>query len=139
MKSRESSDVGGGGTNPRPRIIVEFVFDRGLLSIAVRNIGERPALKVAVAFEPQFNGMGGAKRVSEQGLFRNIEFLGPGREVSTLLDHCAAYLARGEPARISARVTYCDVDGGTFSDTMAHDLGIYRDVAYADPRLEDGD
>jgi hypothetical protein len=139
MSKRQSFDAAGGATAPRPRIIVEFLFDRGLLSIAVRNIGERPALKVAVTFEPQFTGMGGAKRVSAQGLFRNIEFLGPAREISTLLDHCAVYLARGEPARIIASVTYGDMEGVAFSDTMTHDLGIYRDVAYVDPRIEPGD
>jgi len=82
----------------RPRVIVEFVFDRGLLSIAVRNIGDRPAHNIAVEFEPTFMGMGGAKDVATQALFRNLQFLGPGREVATLLDHCAAYLSRSSVA-----------------------------------------
>ena len=43
-----------------PDVIVDFVFDDGLLYATVANIGDRPALKVSCRFEPTFHGLGGS-------------------------------------------------------------------------------
>ncbi len=114
----------------RPEVIVEFLFDRGVLSIAVRNIGNRPALKVTVAFDRKIVGVGGSREISALALFRNIEFLGPGREIATLLDSSPSYFGRRQPTKISARVTYRDPEGGTYDATITHDLEIYRELGY---------
>ena len=74
------------GDYDRPDVIVEFLFDSGNFHIAVRNIGDRPALAVSIKFNCKFTGAGGRKSVSELPLFRNIEFLGPGRDIKTFLD-----------------------------------------------------
>jgi hypothetical protein len=82
---------------PRPDVIVDFVFEDGMLFVAVQNIGSQPAQQVHVTFEPPFRGLGGAASVPELPLFRNIEFLAPSRSIRTLLDSSAAYFARQEP------------------------------------------
>ncbi len=115
---------------PRPDVIVDFVFEEGLLYVAVQNIGTEPALGVKVSFDHPFRGLGGAELMPALGLFRNIVFLAPGRAIRTLVDSSAAYYARGEPERIQATITYSDRSGGEFSSTIAHDLSIYRDVAF---------
>lgn len=120
---------------PRPDVIVDFVFDDGMLFVAVQNIGLHPALRVHVAFDPPFKGLGGTVSIPELPLFRNIEFLAPSRSIRTLLDSSAAYFARKEPAQITATVSYCDRSGQKFSNTMLHDLAIYRDIAFV-PKLE---
>jgi len=117
-------------------VSVDFVFDDGLLYVLVANIGERPALKVSCRFEPAFHGLGGSVEVSRLPLFRNIEYLAPGREIRTLVDSSAAYFARREPTKLEIAVTYRDEDGARRQATIAHDLGIYRDLAYVVPATE---
>ena len=115
---------------PRPDVIVDFIFEEGMLFLAVHNIGAHPALQVRVTFDPPFKGLGGAIRIGELPLFRNIEFLAPSRSIRTLLDSSAAYFSRQEPERISATVSYSDRSGQKFTATMFHDLSIYRDLAF---------
>ena len=117
-------------------VSVDFVFEDGLLYAVVANIGERPALKVSCRFEPAFHGLGGSVEVSRLPLFRNIEYLAPGREIRTLVDSSAAYFARKEPTKLEIAVTYRDEDGARRQATIAHDLGIYRDLAYVVPPTE---
>jgi hypothetical protein len=114
---------------PRPRVIVDFIFDEGVLFVAVDNIGERPALEVSVRFQPAFCGAGGVS-VPALPLFRNIEFLAPRKSIRTILDSSAEYFGRGEPTRIEARIAYSDAGGNRYADTIRHDLEIYRDIAY---------
>ena len=115
---------------PRPDVIVDFVFEDGTLFVAVQNIGSEPALRVHVAFEPPFKGLGGTTSIPELPLFRCIEFLAPSRSIRTLLDSSAAYFARKEPERITATASYANRSGQKFSSTMLHDLAIYRDIAF---------
>src|SRR5262249_41621609 len=115
---------------PRPDVIVDFVFEDGMLFVAVQNIGSQPAQRVQVAFDPPFKGLGGEVSIPELPLFRNIEFLAPSRCIRTLLDSSSAYFSRKEPAQITATVSYSDRSGHEFACTMLHDLAIYRDIAF---------
>lgn len=114
-------------------VIVDFVFDEGVLYVTVANLGERPALKVSCRFEPGFNGLGGSVEISRLALFRNIEYLAPHKEIRTLVDSSAAYFARKEPTKLKVTVTYREDGGQRRQTTIAHDLGIYRDLAYVVP------
>jgi hypothetical protein len=117
-------DAGG------PDVIVDFIFDDGLLFVAVQNIGDKPAYKVSVEFDPPFRGVEGTRQVSQLLMFRNIEFLAPWKEIATFLDTSAAYFRRGEPTRISAAVSWRDAAGRGHSATIQHDLNIYREIGY---------
>jgi hypothetical protein len=114
-------------------VIVDFVFEEGVLYATVANIGERPALKVSCRFEPGFHGLGGSVEISRLPLFRNIEYLAPQKEIRTLVDSTAAYFARKEPTKLRVAVTYRDESGARHQAEIAHDLGIYRDLAYVAP------
>lgn len=114
----------------RPEVIVEFLFDRGLLSISVRNIGDRPAIGVSVKFNKKIVGLGGSKDISAIALFRNIEFLGPGREVVTFLDASSSYFKRKQPTKVSAQISYNDPEGRRYESKINHDLEIYREIIY---------
>jgi hypothetical protein len=121
---------------PRPYVIVDFVFEAGLFTIAIENIGDRPAIDVSIRFDKEFHGPSG-QAVSKLGLFRKIPFLAPRRRIVTFLDSSAAYFARREPTDITAAVVYADASGTAFKDTMHHDLAIYRDVSYVSPPGEE--
>lgn len=120
---------------PRPDVIVDFLFDDGMLFVAVSNIGAQPAQRVQVVFDPPFQGLGGTASIPDLALFRNIEFLGPQRSIRTLVDSSAAYFARHEPEQITATISYFDRSGEKFSCRILHDLAIYRDIAFV-PQLE---
>src|SRR5262249_19370615 len=110
-KSKEAIDGqsdSSAETAARPDVIVEVLFEQGSFFIAVKNIGQQPALRISVEFNKKIIGLGGAKDISALALFRNIEFLGPGREIVTLVDASNSYFSRKQPTKISARVSYSD-------------------------------
>ena len=115
---------------PRPEVIVDVDFERGLLFLVVRNIGERPALDVQTTFNRKLLGLGGSKDVSALPLFRNVAFLAPGKEIRTLLDSAGSWFTRRRATKITARVAYRDADGTDYRGRMNHDLEIYRELAY---------
>lgn len=112
------------------QVVVDFVFERGLLYVSVRNLGELPALDVTTSFDKPFRGLGGRREMNGLRLFKRIRFLAPGREIRTLVDTTSAYFARKEPSLLTANVTYRTAGGGRRTHAITHDLAIYRDLAY---------
>jgi len=124
------------GAPGRPEVIVEFLFERGLLYVAISNIGNRPAISVSVKFDKKFEGLGGTKDISALALFRNIEFLGPQREIVSLLDSSSSYFKRKQPTKISALITYQDLEKRRYEISIKHDLEIYRELVFVEPASE---
>lgn len=110
--------------------MLDVLFEDGLLFLSVSNIGEVPALRVSCTFGGELRGLGGTRNLAELPLFRNIEFLAPGKEIRTLLDASAAYFARDEPTKLAVKTTYGDDAGRSYETTIHHDLAIYRELAY---------
>jgi hypothetical protein len=119
-----------------PNVIVDFTFDQGLLFVSVRNIGGLPAHRVSVRFGEPLVGLGGDKEVSALPLFRNVEFLAPGKEIATLVDSASSYFGRGQPTKITAEVAWFDREDERHTATIRHDLEIYRDIAFVDRTAE---
>jgi hypothetical protein len=117
----------------RPEVIVEFLFDRGLLYISVNNIGNRPAISVSVKFDKKIIGLGGTRDISALAVFKNIEFLGPQREIVSLLDSSSSYFRRKQPTKISVLITYRDLEKRRYEISIKHDLEIYRDLVFVEP------
>ena len=113
-------------------VIVDVVFEDGLLFLTVANIGDRPAHRVRVRFEEQFAGLGGTKKMHSLALFRKLEFLAPRKEIRAFLDRSASYFARGEPTTLTADVSWRTSEGRRCSQAIRHDLDVYRDLAYID-------
>jgi hypothetical protein len=113
-------------------VIVDFTFDQGLLFVTLRNIGGLPAYRVSVRFGEPILGLGGEKEVSALPLFRNTEFLAPGKEIGTFMDTAASYFGREQPTRIEAEVSWFDQEGERHTATIRHDLEIYRDIAFVE-------
>jgi hypothetical protein len=113
-------------------VILDVVFDHGLLFLVLENIGDRPAHGVRIKFAERFSGLGGAKRIDRLSLFRKLEFLAPGRSIEVFLDRSASYFAREEPTRLTAAVSWRTADGERHRSTIVHDLEIYRDLGFID-------
>ncbi len=123
MKPGSDADVG---------VILDVVFDRGLLFLVLANTGDEPALAVRVKLAHPLTGVGGTKRIDRLALFRKLEFLAPHKRIEVFLDRSDAYFARGEPTQISAALTWRTPSGERRSTTIDHDLEIYRDLVYID-------
>ena len=111
-------------------VILDVVFERGLLFLVLENTGDRPAHGVRVKFAERFSGVGGAKRLDRLALFRKLEFLAPRRSIEVFLDRSADYFARGEPTTLTAAVSWRTSEGERRRATIVHDLEIYRDLGY---------
>jgi hypothetical protein len=111
-------------------VIVDVVFDRGLLFLVLANLGDRPAQSVRVKFDRAFTGVGGRKRIDRLALFRKLEFLAPRKSIEVFLDRSDAFFARGEPTDLTARVTWRTPDGARRATTIHHDLEVYRDLGF---------
>jgi hypothetical protein len=117
--------------DPDPYVIVDFVFDRGLLSIVIKNIGTRPAFRVRVGFSHKVMGVEGAVEISALPLFCALDFLPGGKEISTFLDSSGSYFRSKQPVQITTKITYRDAGGEKFSNVIQHNLEIYREIGYA--------
>jgi hypothetical protein len=121
----------------RPEVIVDFQIDRGLLFVVLKNIGAASAYRVVTRFDRPFRGLGGKKEMTQMALFRELEFLPPGKQFVQLVDSVSAYFARNEPPRLTATVIYSNREGHQFEDVMPHNLEIYRDLGDVDLRDSD--
>ncbi len=128
--SRASTAPETAATTARPEVIVDFRFDRGLLHVAVANIGDAPAHRVTVRFDKKFRGLGGSCEISALRLFRRIEFLAPRKTIETLIDTTRAYFARREPTKLTAAIAFRDPQGRVHKRLITHDLSIYKDLVY---------
>lgn len=120
-----------------PDVILDVVFEDGLLFLSVRNIGARPAVRVSVQFDRPVVGVEGEKEISALPLFANLEFLAPGREIRTFLDRSTSYFSRRQPERITATIRYGDDAGRRRRKVIHHDLSIYREIGYVRKTAED--
>jgi len=114
----------------QPDVILDFLFERGLLFIRLENIGEGPATKVITSFAPSFKGLGGTRDMGTLALFKGIEYLAPGRRIDVFLDSSDAFFRRNEPTVIVVTLNYRNFMGSPSVRQIVHNLGIYRDLPY---------
>jgi hypothetical protein len=118
---------------PKPEVIVDFIFDNGLLFISVENIGAKPAYKVSTKFDKEIVGVEGKKKISELALFKCIEFLPPKKQIKIFLDSSASYFSRNEPLIISAQISYENSRQKRYFNKIDHNLEIYKEIGYIAP------
>jgi hypothetical protein len=118
-----------GDVAPDDGVVVDLVFEGGVLYLELANLSDRPALKVACTFEPPLVDVEG-RDVSKLPLFRHVEFLGPQRRIRTLLDSSVGYFAREHATRVTVVVEYERPDGARQITEVTHDFEIFRELAY---------
>jgi hypothetical protein len=114
---------------PDDGVVVDVVFEDGLLYLELLNLADRPALNVKCSFDPPPADLEG-RDVSQLRLFRHVDFLGPRRGLRTLLDSPAGYFRRKGPARVTAVVEYERPNGSRQTSRVIHDLELFRELAY---------
>jgi hypothetical protein len=114
---------------PDDGVVVDIVFEDGVLYLELANLSDRPALGVTCSFDPPLVDVQG-RDVSELRLFRRVEFLGPGRRVRTLLDSVAGYFGRQAAPRVAVAVEYERPGEPRCATQLTHDLELYRELAY---------
>jgi len=114
---------------PDDGVVVDVVFDAGVLYLELANLSDRPALNVACQFDPALIDLQG-RDVSKLPLFSRVEFLGPGRRIRTVLDSSSGYFARETATRVTVAVEYERPDGPRETRKVTHDLEIFRELTY---------
>lgn len=114
-------------------VILDFVFDEGLLFVSLANIGDTPATDVVVELDQCIRTAEGGE-LGAMDLFRNLRFLAPHKEIVAFVDSSAAYFERKEPAQITASIRWKDQNGESRSATIHHDLGVYRGLPFVPGR-----
>ena len=110
-------------------VVVDVVFEDGLLYLELANLSHRPALDVSCVFDPELVDLQG-RDVSKLALFSRVAFLGPGRRIRTLLDSTAGYFARDGASRFTVVAEFERPDEKRRSTTVSHELAVYRELAY---------
>ena len=118
-------------------VILDVVFERGLLFLVLENTGDLPAHSVRVKFGERFSGAGSEKRIDRLTLFRKLEFLAPHKAIEVFLDRSASYFARGEPTTLTAAISWRTSAGVRRRATIVHDLEIYRDLGYIEREVSE--
>jgi hypothetical protein len=115
--------------SPDDGVVVDVVFETGVLYLELANLADRPALNVACTFEPPLTDAAG-REISELALFRRLGFLAPRRRIRTLLDSSASYFARAVAGRVAVSVEYERPGGERRTTRVVHDLEVFRELAF---------
>jgi hypothetical protein len=105
-------------------VVVDVVFEGGLLYLELANFGDRPAVDVRSSFEPALLDAHG-RDVSELLLFRRLAFLAPGRRIRTLLGPSSDH-----SDTVTVQVEYSRAGGERQATRVTHDLAVFRELAY---------
>lgn len=114
---------------PDDGVVVDVVFEDGVLYLELLNLSERPALNVRCSFDPPLVDVQG-RDVSHLRLFRHVEFLGPRRAHRTLLDSPAGYRARDAPTSVTVVVDYERPNEPRQASRVTHDLELFGELAF---------
>lgn len=114
---------------PDDGVVVDIVFEAGVLYLELANLADRPALNVTCRFEPPLVDVDG-RNVAELALFRHVGFLGPRRRIRTLLDSTTGYFARKPATRVTVAVEYERPNQARRVTEVTHDLDVFRELTY---------
>jgi hypothetical protein len=110
-------------------VVVDVVFEDGVLYLELANLADRPALNVTCSFDTPLIDVQG-RDVSALGLFRDVAFLGPRRRLRTLLDSLPGYLGREQATRVAVTVEFERPGEPRCTTKVTHDLELFRELAY---------
>lgn len=108
-----------------PEVIVDFDCENDLLYICVANVGASSARGISIEFDREIRDCRD-RPLSGLQVCRRIEFMPPGKKIRLFVDKFSLYLARKQPLRIGASVSYLDRKGGKYNESIRHNLSIYK-------------
>jgi hypothetical protein len=96
----------------------------------LKNTGSEPAARVVTKIGPKILGPDGKKAINDLRIFRGIEFFAAGKEFRILVGGASAFFSTKAPTKFTAAITYSDQAGNPYSESITHDLEIYRDLPH---------
>jgi hypothetical protein len=76
-------------------------------------------------------GPDGKTAINGLNVFRSLEFFAPGREFRILVGSATSYFASKQPTTFTAAITYSDQSKNSYTESITHDLLIYKDLPHA--------
>ncbi len=134
----------------KPDVLVDFLFEKGLLFILIKNHSDAAAMNVRVRFDKEFNGVGGRVPISKLNIFQHLQYLAPRKEIKIFLDVATNYFTRinpvkladkkktpagPEPTSLNVHISWVDEQLATHERKIHHNLIIYKDLGYI-PQIE---
>lgn len=113
-----------------PNVIVDILWEDGLLFVVLKNIGAGPAEHISVTFTPDIQGLRGTVSLSSLALFQNLPFLPPDKTIRAFLDVGRAYFKREAPTRFATTVRFRSENGTLFRRSSTHELAVYRELGF---------
>ena len=120
-----------------PDVILDVLFEDGMLIFSVRNKTDRPVYTVRCNFAKPVIGLDGVTDLARANLFSKLEFLAPGRDIRMPIDRIGPYFARGGANLVICTVSYTDADDADFVCQIRHDLSVYRDLQVVQAPVRD--
>jgi len=119
-------------TNGDPDVIIDVIFEDGLLFLSLENIGLASAYNVRASFKQKLWGIRRDKKIPVTGLplFRKTTFMPPGKSIRTFLDSSKSFFGDDESTSLNATVRFQDSNGKKFVNHITHNLEIYRDIGF---------
>ncbi len=113
-----------------PNVIVDVLFDKGLLYLVIKNHSHAEAFDIQIAFDKEFSGVQGTRKISNLEIFKHLTYLAPMKEIPIFWDVALAYFSRDEPTDLTVRISWSDLDGKDHAKSISHNIGIYRELGY---------
>lgn len=115
----------------QPRSDSDVIFDveveQGMLHFVLANIGTAPAHAVRVKLDKAVHDPAG-RRVNDNPLYSNLEFLAPGRCVRLLVDSLIGYIERRQPMKLAVKLQWSGDDGQVLQRSIVHDLNAWTQL-----------
>ena len=117
-----------------PKVILDVLFEEGMLFLVIHNISGFPAHDVRIRFSDQLIGVNGRVNVSELNIFQNLRFLAPGKPIKVFLDSTSSFFRQSKVRTFEVRLDWANEEGHRFFGRAVHDLSIYEDLGYINLR-----
>ena len=115
----------------KPDVIVDILFEKGLLFFVISNNAHVGAHKVRISFNKKITGVNGTQVISDLAIFKKLEYLAPHKDIKIFLDIATSYFARKDnPTEIVIVIEWTDDRGNAFDRKIMHNLLVYKDLGY---------
>lgn len=114
-----------------PNILLDVLFDKGLLYLVIKNHSNVEAYDIQVNFDKDFSGIKGTQQVSGFTIFKKLAYLPPMKEIKIFWDVAISYFSRNEPTEVEVFIKWFDYTReNNFTKHIFHDISIYKELGY---------
>lgn len=127
MRQAKSDKNNTGPVSRPPEIIVDFECEDDSLFMVIANVGLSSAHRISIQCDKEIRDFRG-RQITEMPILRRLEFMPPGKKVRLFVDRFSAYVKAKQPMQLEFSITYFDRERRQQTDTIRHNLAIYRGI-----------